>query len=94
MPGTSSNKIPLGKRPLRANEILAYSTTVLSDSSAVKLASLEAILNEQTKMITSLIENHNKVVQEQVEMTKQLEVGVISKYLIYILGDFVPSEAT
>jgi molecular chaperone GrpE (heat shock protein) len=94
MPGTSSNKIPLGKRPLRASEMIASLAKMSGDSSAVKLASLEAALNEQSKMVTSLIENYNKVVHEQVQMRKQIEVETIFKYLIYVLGNLVQSEAT
>jgi hypothetical protein len=74
-PCTSANKIPLGTRPLRANQIVAASKTVSDTSIDAKLASLEAKLNQQTKLISVLIEEYKKIGRGRAEMKKQIEVG-------------------
>jgi hypothetical protein len=57
--GTSANKIPLGTRPLRANQ-----------SINIKIEFLETRLNQQTKLISILIEEYKKIGRGRAEMKK------------------------
>jgi hypothetical protein len=48
---------------------------VSDKSSDVKIASLEAMMSQQTELISVLIGENKKIVQEQIEMKKQIEVS-------------------
>lgn len=68
---TAANKISLGNRSLR----VAAPKKVSDKSSEVKIASLEAMMSQQTELISVLIGENKKIVQEQIEMKKQIEVS-------------------